>query len=153
MNETLERLKEAFLKIWNKLSKAQKFIISGAVISFFVFLIIYSTMANKVKYQPLFTDLEPKDAATIKELLDKKSIKYKITGNGSVIEVDSKEKYNLRLDLAKDGFMPDGNTVGFEIFDTAKISATEFDKKMMFLRGQKGELERTIKSLDRKSVV
>ncbi|NLK62469.1 MAG: flagellar M-ring protein FliF [Fusobacteria bacterium] len=147
MNETLERLKEAFLKIWNKLSKAQKFIISGAVISFFVFLIIYSTMANKVKYQPLFTDLEPKDAATIKELLDKKSIKYKITGNGSVIEVDSKEKYNLRLDLAKDGFMPDGNTVGFEIFDTAKISATEFDKKMMFLRGQKGELERTIKSL------
>lgn len=147
MNENLERIKEAFLKIWNNLSKAQKIIFSGAIVSFFVFILIFSMMSGQIKYQPLFTDLEPRDAAIIKEQLDKKAVKYRISNNGTVIEVDASQKYNLRLDLAREGFVPNGNSVGFEIFDSAKISATEFDKKMMFLRGQKGELERTIRAL------
>lgn len=43
--------------------------------------------------------------------------------------------------------MPNGGVVGFEIFDTTKIGATDFDKKMMFLRGKRESLKRTIGSM------
>lgn len=147
MNELLTKIKEKFNTIWSRLTKIQKIIISVSLFGFLAFLIVFSTVANKINYEPLFTGLEAKDAAAIKAQLDKMAVPYKITDNGSTIEVDSKNKYAIRLDLAKNGAMPNGGVVGFEIFDTTKIGATDFDKKMMFLRAQKGELERTIGSM------
>ncbi len=147
MNENLEKIKEAFLKVWGNLSSMQKIIFSAAVVLFFAFLIIFSLMSGQVRYEPLFTELEPKDAAVIKEQRDKKGVKYRIADAGQVIEVEASQKYNLRLDLANEGVVPRGNSVGFEIFDSIKLSATEFEKKVMFLRAQEGELERTIRAL------
>ena len=108
-------------------------------------------MATRVTYEPLFTDLETKDAGNIKVQLDKRGIQYRITGNGKVIEVEKGQKYTVRLDLAKEGVIPQGGTIGLEIFNNTKLNSTEFDKKMMFLRAQKGELERTISSLEQVS--
>ncbi len=147
MNELFNKIKESFNNIFGKLSKMQKIIIFVSVFSFLAFLIIFSVMSSRVRYEPLFAGMEAKDAALIKAQLDKMGVEYRITGNGGTIEVDAKQKYAIRLDLAKNGAIPSGGVVGFEIFDNTKIGATDFDKKMMFLRAQKGELERTIGSL------
>lgn len=48
----------------------------------------FSAVANKINYEPLFTGLEAKDAAAIKAQLDKMAVPYKITDNGSTIEVE-----------------------------------------------------------------
>ncbi len=148
MKEWLVKLRENFTKIWDSLTKVQKIAISVFLGSSIVIIILFGTISTRVQYEALFTELEAKDAALIKDYLDKQGVKYKISGNGTVIEVDKKRKYAIRLDISKDGLIPKNGTIGFEIFDTTKIGATEFDKKMMFLRAQKGELERTIKSLE-----
>ncbi len=148
MKEWLVKLKENFTKIWDSLTKVQKIAISVFLGSSIVIIILFGTLSTRIQYEALFTELEAKDAALIKDYLDKQGVKYKISGNGTIIEVDKKRKYAIRLDISKDGLIPKNGTIGFEIFDTTKIGATEFDKKMMFLRAQKGELERTIKSLE-----
>lgn len=148
MNEWLLKIKENFKKIWDSLPKVQKIGIVSLIASLILFIIIFGVLSTRVQYEALFTELEAKDAALIKDYLDKQNIDYKISGSGTVIEVDKNKKYAVRLDISKNGLMPTNGTVGFEIFDTTKIGATEFDKKMMFLRAQKGELERTIKSLE-----
>lgn len=147
MNEWLGKLKENFKKIWESLTKIQKISILTFVFSSIIFIMLFGVLSTRVQYEPLFTELEAKDAALIKDYLEKKGIKYRISGTGTIIEVDKKEKYAVRLDVSKDGLVPQNGRVGFEIFDNTKIGATEFDKKMMFLRAQKGELERTIKAL------
>lgn len=148
MGDWLKQLKENFNKVWQSLSKGQKITLMGVSIASVCVILILSFLNSRTIYEPLFTELESKDAAVIKEYLDKKAIKYKITENGSAIEVDKNAKYGIRLDISKEGLMPTNGTVGYEIFDNAKIGATEFDKKMMYLRAQKGELERTIGSLE-----
>lgn len=148
MENWLKQVKENFNKVWQSLSKAQKVTLIGISVTTISFIIFLAFLNTRVAYEPLFTELESKDAAVIKEYLDKKAIKYRITQNGSAIEVDKNAKYGIRLDISKEGLMPTNGTVGFEIFDSAKIGATEFDKKMMYLRAQKGELERTIGALD-----
>ncbi|TDT69140.1 flagellar M-ring protein FliF [Hypnocyclicus thermotrophus] len=146
MNEFFKRIKNQFTTIWKNLTKIQKITIFFLLGSLLTFLILFFVLSSKVNYEPLFTELESKDAAKIKASLDKRGITYRITGNGTVIEVPKEQKYAIRLDLSKEGVLPD-SAVGFEIFDNSKIGATEFDKQMMFLRAQKGELEKTIKSL------
>lgn len=146
--EWFEKYKEKFLEIWGKINKAQKIIIVSGVVVFFVFLIIFSVLSSKVNYEPLFTELTAKDAAKVKAKLDKMGIEYRLLAGGGTIEVDATKKYAIRLDLAKDEALPTGGSVGFEIFNNTKIGATEFDKKMMFLRAQKGELEKTITTLE-----
>lgn len=147
MNEILEKLREQLKTIFGGMSKTQRLITGVAAVSIVLFGIIFSLMSTRMNYSPLLADLSEKDAANVKTFLDKKGIKYKISNNGTVIEVDEKEKYNIRLDLAQSGAMPK-NGVGFEIFDTMKIGATEYDKKIMFLRAQSGELERTISAFN-----
>ena len=148
MENWLKQVKENFNKVWQSLSKAQKITLMGVSVASITVIIFLAFLNTRVAYEPLFTELESKDAAVIKEYLDKKAIKYKITQNGSAIEVDKNAKYGIRLDISKEGLMPTNGTVGFEIFDSAKIGATEFDKKMMYLRAQKGEIERTIGALE-----
>ena len=148
MGNWLKQLRENFNKVWQSLSKAQRITLIGVSIASICVIMLLGVLNTRTVYEPLFTELESKDAAVIKEYLDKKVIKYKITENGSAIEVDKNAKYGIRLDISKEGLMPTNGTVGFEIFDSAKIGATEFDKKMMYLRAQKGELERTIGSLE-----
>lgn len=148
MNNWLKQLKENFGRVWQSFNKVQKASLLGVVIASILLIVFLAILNNRVVYEPLFTELQAKDAAVIKEYLDKKAIKYKITNDGTAIEVDKNQKYNVRLDISKEGLMPTNGTIGFEIFDNAKIGATEFDKKMMYLRAQKGELERTISALD-----
>ncbi|BDU50484.1 flagellar basal-body MS-ring/collar protein FliF [Haliovirga abyssi] len=155
MDETIKKIIEKAKSIWEGLSKIKKILIIVSIVATMIFTILFSMASSRTNYEPLFTELTAKDASLIKADLDKKGVKYKISQGGTAIEVDSKEKYSLRLDLAKDGVVPTGGTVGFEIFDKAKIGSTDFDKKMMFLRAQKGELERTIAALSqvKKAVV
>lgn len=154
MNELFNKLKNQFLEIWGSLNKIHKVGIGVIIASLLIFIVLFSVMSTRIDFEPLFSDMEAKDAAMIKANLDKKGVEYKISQDGRTIEVPKDMKYSIRLDLSKEGVVPD-STVGFEIFDTAKIGATEFDKKMMFLRAQKGELEKTIKSLSqvKKAVV
>jgi flagellar M-ring protein FliF len=99
--------------------------------------------ANKIDYQVLYTNLSPEDAGSIVSQLREQRVPYELSGGGSTVLVPSENVYELRLALANEG-LPVGGHVGFEIFDQANFSTTQFVQRLNYQRALQGELVRTI---------
>jgi flagellar M-ring protein FliF len=131
-----------FFTGWKKLDINQKMII---VITIVLFLSALGTLVywvSKPSYSVLFTNLSPEDASSIVGKLQEKKIDYKLDG-ASTIEVASDKVYETRIQLAGEG-LPEGGTVGFEIFDNNNFGLSEFQQKVNYNRALEGELARTI---------
>lgn len=100
---------------------------------------------EKADYQVLYSNLSEADAGRIVQELRDKKVPYRLEGAG-VILVPSSEVYDLRLDLASSG-LPQGGSIGFEIFDNTSFTTSEFVQKLNFKRALEGELSKTIRSL------
>ena len=135
--------------LYDKLTKQQKIIIGIAivgVVSFLIFLVVYSAGATKRnQYEVLFNSLSSEDAAKVVAQLDKENIPYKIEAN-NVIKVPKNVVYKQRISIAALG-IPKNSGVGFELFDKQEFGATSFDQKIKHLRALEGELSRTINAL------
>ena len=143
----MNTLFEQILNIYKNMPLSRK-IMTGVMI--LVVIAGFFTMflwANKIEFQPLFTNLTPEDAAAITTKLQEKRIPYKIEGDGNVITVPSDKVYESRLSLAADG-LPKGGSVGYEIFNESDFGTTEFVQKLNRQRALQGELARTIQAFD-----
>ena len=138
---------EQLKKFYNSMSKQQKIILFSSIGVLFAGILFILIESSKVTYAPLFTNLNPKDAADIVTYLNQHGIKYKIENGGSVIEVPRDEVYSLRLDLVAAG-LPKHGVVGFEIFDKQNFGTTPFVENINYIRALEGELTRTIESLN-----
>ena len=101
---------------------------------------------QKSDYQILYTNLAAEDAQSVINRLIDLRISYKLSSSGSAILVPSDEVHKVRLLLAGEG-LPQGTSVGFEIFDRSTIGSTEFVQKLNYRRALQGELARTISQL------
>jgi len=135
--------------LYDKLTKQQKIIIGIAiagVISFLIFLVVYSASeSKKSQYETLFDSLSAEDAAKVVEQLEKENVPYKIEAN-NVIKVPKNVVYKQRISIAALG-IPKNSGVGFELFDKQEFGATSFDQNIKHLRALEGELSRTINAL------
>jgi len=61
--------------------------------------------------------------------------------------VPKEDVRNLRLQLAGEGF-PKSGRIGYEIFDEAKLSMTDFLQKVNLVRALQGELEKTLLEIE-----
>lgn len=97
-------------------------------------------------YVLLFKNMELTDAANVVESLKAQGVKdFKIEDDGRTILIPRKKRNDVVLSIAKEGILPSGGTVGFEIFDKgAALGATDFDKQIKFSRAISGELARSI---------
>ena len=132
---------------WSGLSKQKRssLIILLILISSTVIGLTYYT--QKVEYATLFSNLEETDAGTIVNDLKTKKVKYKLEDNGTTILVDKDQVDTYRIELAVNDMLPQ-SSMGFEIFDTTSMMATDEDRKIMYQRAVTGELERSISALD-----
>ncbi len=64
---------------------------------------------------PLYTDLDPADAASIAQRLENDGIPYETAAGGRIVRVPQDQVDRLRLLLAGDGLS--GGVIGKEIFD------------------------------------
>jgi flagellar M-ring protein FliF len=78
--------------------------------------------------------------------LDDAKVTYKV-GSGGAIMVPSDKVYTMRMQLASKG-IPQGDGVGFEIFDKPNFGISDFVQRANYLRALQGELARTIGQLD-----
>jgi flagellar M-ring protein FliF len=115
------------------------------VIGGFIALLAYT---NRPDYQVLFSDLEPADASKIAEKLKENRVQYQLKDGGKTIMVPDDKVHQLRLDMAAEGILPSGGSVGFEIFDNMSFGTTEFQQKVKYQQALQGELERTIEAFD-----
>ncbi|MDN5325483.1 MAG: flagellar M-ring protein FliF [Moorella sp. (in: firmicutes)] len=98
------------------------------------------------QYAPLFTNMQQQDAAAVTAKLKEMKVPYRLTGDGTTIEVPKDQIYQLRLDLASAGVLNNGQ--GFELFDQNKLGMTDFERNLDYQRALQEELRRTIITLN-----
>lgn len=98
---------------------------------------------NRPEWVVLVSQADPKDAAAVVARLQELKVAYRPTGDGYTILVPKAEQYTAKLALAQAG-LPKGGGVGFELFDQPKFGATEFERKVNYLRARQGDFERAL---------
>ncbi|WDN90048.1 flagellar M-ring protein FliF [Desulfosarcina sp. BuS5] len=116
----------------------------AAVITGFIFIISWTT---NPEFGILYKNLSPEDAGVILSKLKENKVDYKISSNGTSISIPNDLIYEKRMELASQG-LPQGGSVGFEIFDNTSLGVTEFVQNVNYQRALQGELSRTISKFD-----
>jgi flagellar M-ring protein FliF len=101
-------------------------------------------------YVTLFSNMEPKTAGEAGKALQLATIPFRITRNGTALEVPAEKADEARVRLASEGIPKDGD-LGFSQIFGEKLSslvATDFEKKVAFNRALNGELSRIIRRID-----
>lgn len=145
MADTGANFKEQLTKFWSGLSRAKKIALVAITASVLIGVIAVATIGSRVRYAPLYTGLSTEDSAQVVAKLKEMKVLHRVTPTG--IEVPEDSVHELRLDLAAAG-LPRGGGVGFEIFDSARFGATEFEQQINLRRALEGELARSIMTID-----
>jgi flagellar M-ring protein FliF len=146
MNQNLKQLGRQLLDIWQQLGLNQRISVvlaGGAVLLGLGALTFFST---RVTYTPLFTGLDPADAAKIATALETDSIAYRTGAGGTSILVPSDKVDALRLKLA--GTITTGSIVGDESLERPNVMTSDVIQRAMLERARNGELARTIMTLE-----
>jgi len=140
-NNFLEQIK----KFWSGLSRAKKIALIAVTSTVLLGVVAVATIGSRVHYAPLYTGLSTEDSAAIASKLKEMKVLHRVTPTG--IEVPEERVPELRLELASAG-LPRGGGVGFEIFDSARFGATEFEQQVNLRRALEGELARSIMTIE-----
>jgi flagellar M-ring protein FliF len=154
MSEFFKQLISQLSAIWRKLSTQQK-IVTSALVFFTIFalfgLLVWAQNGGKKSadagYKVLYSGLELEESASITEELQKSKFEYKIENNGSTVTVPSKQIYEARMALAREG-LPKSHGLGYELFDKTSFGMTDFVQKLNAHRALEGELQRTMEGLE-----
>ncbi len=116
----------------------------AGVVAGFILIINWTT---NTEFGILYQNLSPEDAGLILTKLKEDKVGYKISSNGATVSIPNDLLYEKRLELASQG-LPQGGSVGFEIFDNTSLGVTEFVQNINYQRALQGELGRTISKFD-----
>jgi flagellar M-ring protein FliF len=140
------QLSQQLSTFWKNQSKAQRTVLIILVVTGLVLVPLFLTWANTPTYAVAFSGLDEADAGLIVQKLDEAQIPYQLRDSGTIL-VPSKQVYDVRLKMATQG-LPQGGTVGFELFNGNTLGMTEFTQRVNYQQAMEGELERTIGSLN-----
>ncbi len=99
-------------------------------------------IGNHTEYRMLYADLSSSDASSVVDYLKQAKVPYRLEGNDKIM-VPADKINEVRLDLAGKG-LPQGGSVGFELFDQNTLGMSEYLQKLNYRRALQGELARTI---------
>ncbi|MCL6451719.1 MAG: flagellar M-ring protein FliF, partial [Acetobacteraceae bacterium] len=138
-----DRMSQRVAGVWKRLLPWQKAAVAGVALAVMVGLLAGTGVFTPDRYAPLFTGLEPQDAAEIVSTLEASGVPYRLGAGGTAVLVPETQVYRARLDMAARG-LPRGGVVGYEIMDRTRLGSTDFEQRISYLRALQGELARTI---------
>lgn len=97
-------------------------------------------------YRILYTNLSDRDGGAVLAALTQMNVPYKFQEGSGAVLVPSDKVHDARLRLASQG-LPKGSIVGFELLESQKLGATQFQEQINYQRGLEGELARSIQSV------
>jgi flagellar M-ring protein FliF len=147
MPERLRSFLQQLAAFWAKLSTPKRIALISLTAAGLVAVLAVASLSGRERFGYLYTDLATEDAAAIVEKLKTQQIPYQIENGGTAIMVPEERVPALRLELASGG-LPRGGRVGFEIFDQARIGATEFEQQVSLRRALEGELARSVMAIE-----
>jgi flagellar M-ring protein FliF len=98
-------------------------------------------------YAVLYSGLDAKDAADVTTKLSTDGVSYKLTGNGSTIQVPVGSLDKERVALGASG-LPKGGTGGWESLDKEGLTTSSFRQQVDYQRALEGEIAKTLGSID-----
>jgi flagellar M-ring protein FliF len=134
------------LEALNRLSMRQKMMAMAGIALAIAILAAALLWAKAPVYGVLFSNLEEKDGGQIIAALQQQNIPYKISDSGTAIMVPAPQVHDIRLRLASQG-LPRGGFVGFEVMESMKLGASQFQEQINYQRALEGELARTISTI------
>jgi flagellar M-ring protein FliF len=112
-----------------------------------VFFVFVSSRLTSGQMKLLYSDLSAQDKNAVVRELEANKVTYSVNDANNEIEVGAKEVGRVRMLLAEKG-LPEGGSVGYEIFDKESgLGTTKFDQDMKELRAMEGELMRTVNTI------
>jgi flagellar M-ring protein FliF len=146
MNNNFSKLGQQLWDIWGQLGASQRVTVFAATFVLVAGLAATAFWSSHADYGLLYGGLSETEAAKVVSALDEAKVPYKVSGSGAVtVPVD--KVYAMRMQLASKG-IPQGEGVGFEIFDKPNFGISDFVQRANYLRALQGELSRTISQLD-----
>ncbi len=139
------QLRQQLASFWGHQSKIQRIVLITLVCAAMVLIPLFVIWANTPTYTVAFSGLSEEDAGLIVEKLQADNIPYQLRSSNTIL-VPSGQVYDVRLKMAREG-LPQGGTVGFELFNSNTLGMTEFTQRVNYQRALEGELERTIGSM------
>ena len=118
----------------------------AAAVAVVVGAFAFMSFSGRPNYTPLFTNLQPSDAANITSKLTSDKVPYQLADGGTTIMVPASDVDQERLSLAQAG-LPATSTVGLSLLDKEGITSSNMTQQADYLQALQGELEQTIDSI------
>jgi flagellar M-ring protein FliF len=147
MNKNISQIGQQLAGIWKQLGLNQRVSVVMATVMTVLGLVGLAYWSSRTDFALLYGKLDEAEAAKVIAALDESKVPYKISQAGGAILVPSDKVYQLRMQMATKG-IPQGEGVGFEIFDKANFGISDFVQRANYTRAVQGELARTISQLD-----
>ncbi len=142
----LARLRQGARRFATGFTPGQRAVTALVAVGIIGGAVIFMSMAGKPTYAPLFTNLQPSDAAAITQTLATNHVPYELQDGGSTILVPQNDVDQERLAAAQAG-LPASSTVGLSILDKEGLTTSQLTQQADYLRAIQGELEQTIDSI------
>ncbi|MCR8630816.1 MULTISPECIES: flagellar basal-body MS-ring/collar protein FliF [Paenibacillus] len=146
MNENIVQYWNRVKQYWSQFSKAQKITFVSTLVLVILTIAIISYNFSKTEYALAYTNLQPTDAASIKNYLDGAKIPYQLSEDGKSIGVPRSEVANVKLAVESQGLNKTGN-VGYGAFNqSSTFGTTDKEFNIKYVNAVQGELQQLINS-------
>src|SRR5579875_3079588 len=142
----ITRVREAVRRFATGFTPGQKAVTIAALVALVVGVGLLVSFTGRPTYAPLFTNVQPADAASITAKLTSDKVPYQLADGGSTIMVPAADVATERLSLAQAG-LPATSTVGLSLLDKEGITTSSMTQQADYLQALQGELEQTIDSI------
>ena len=140
----VDRWKSSAPRFADGFTPGQKVVTVVAVVAAVVGGLLFMSLSGKPTYSPLFTNLQPSDAAAITAKLTSDKVPYQLANGGSTILVPQNEVDQERINMASAGLPASSTNVGLGILDKEGITTSQLTQQADYLRALQGELQQTI---------
>jgi len=147
MNQNFAKLLTQLRAIWNELGASQRISVAAATFVLVAGLAALAFWSSRTDYGLLYGGLSGSEAAKVIAALDDAKVPYKVGAGGGSILVPQDKVYTMRMQMAGRG-IPQGDGVGFEIFDKPNFGISDFVQRANYIRAVQGELSRTINQIN-----
>lgn len=139
-----ERWKTSARRFSDGFTPGQKAVTAVAIVAVAIGALMFMSFAGRPTYAPLFTGLQPTDAASITTKLAAANVPYQLQDGGTSILVPQAQVDQQRIDMAQAGLPASSTNVGLGILDKEGITTSQMTQQADYLRALQGELEQTI---------
>ncbi len=140
----IDRWKVGARRFADGFTPGQKVVTVVTVVAAVVGALFFMSVAGTPSYGPLFTNLQPADAAAITAKLTSDKVPYQLQNGGSTILVPQNAIDQERINMASAGLPASSTNVGLGILDKEGITTSQMTQQADYLRALQGELQQTI---------